>query len=87
MYVSRNTFERHVDLLLIRKKGKRHYYLIKDFIACSCATFLLLLLTSVYHKRNIKCHLKHFFKINGKQLIKTIKNKVNMSDSNVMAEK
>ena len=31
MYVSRNTFERHVDLLLIGKEGKRHYYLIKDF--------------------------------------------------------
>ena len=29
--MSRNTFKRHVDLLLVGEEGKRHYVLIKDF--------------------------------------------------------
>ena len=29
--MSRNTFKRHVDLLLISKEGKRQYDIIKDF--------------------------------------------------------
>ena len=31
IYVSKNTFKRHVDLLLTGEKGKRHYVLIKYF--------------------------------------------------------
>ena len=34
IYVSKNTFKRHVDLLLIGEEGKRHYVLIKDFNTC-----------------------------------------------------
>lgn len=29
--MSKNTFKRHVDLLLIREEGKKHNILIKDF--------------------------------------------------------
>ena len=35
IHASKITFEKHVDLLLIRKEGKRHYVLIKD-----CSTFM-----------------------------------------------
>ena len=31
-YVSRNTFKRHVDVLLIGEEGKKDYFLINDFI-------------------------------------------------------
>ena len=34
IYVSKNTFKRHVDLLLIGEEGKRYYVLIKDFNTC-----------------------------------------------------
>ena len=29
--MSKNTFKRHVDLLLIQEEGKKHNILIKDF--------------------------------------------------------
>ena len=31
IYVSKNTFKKHVDLLLIEEEGKSQYVLIKDF--------------------------------------------------------
>ena len=31
IYVSQNPFKRHVDLLFMAEKGKRHYVFIKDF--------------------------------------------------------
>ena len=30
IYLSRNTFKGHVDLLLMGEEGKRHYVIIKD---------------------------------------------------------
>ena len=77
--VSTNTFERHVDLLLIGEEGKRHYVLFKDFH------------TSMYYNTPHRERKKHFcrycqhafsaaeilknlfnncFKVNGKQIIK-----------------
>ena len=54
VYVSKNTFKRHVDLLLIKEEGKKHYVLIKDF-----NTFM--------YDHTLKCHVKDCFKINGKK--------------------
>ena len=34
IYVSNNTFKKHIDLLLIVEEGKRHYALIKYFNTC-----------------------------------------------------
>ena len=34
--MSKNTFKRHTDLLLIGKEGKSHYVLIKDFNTFKC---------------------------------------------------
>ena len=31
IYVSKNTFKRHADLLLVKEEGKSHYVLIKNF--------------------------------------------------------
>ena len=63
IYVSKYTFERHGHLLLIGRRGKRHYVLVKD-----CSTFmyvhilhherkkffLSLLFTSFWQFRNIE---------------------------------
>ena len=83
IYVSRNTFKRHVDLLLVGEEGKRHYVLIKDFnsfmydhklnhgrkhFCCYC-------LQAFSTKQIVKCYIDDCFKINGKQKIKMPKNK------------
>ena len=86
--MSRNTFKKHVDLLLLQEKGKSYYFLIKNFN------------TSVYddtlHRRrkNFCCYCLQAFstdeilKLNI--AIKLIVNKglgylkkVNMLDSNI----
>ena len=41
IYVSKNTFKRHIDLLLIGEEGKRHYVLIKDFNTCMYDTYYI----------------------------------------------
>ena len=76
--MSRNTFKRHVDLLLIREEDKRHYVLIKDIstfmhdhtvyfgrkhFSCDC-------LQTFRTNRILKCHINNCFKIISKQRIK-----------------
>ena len=76
--MSRKCFEeKHVDLLLIGKAGKRHYVLIKDFNTLMCDHTLHLRRKHFCHyclqafstEEISKCHLKDCFKINDKQMI------------------
>ena len=76
--MSKNTFKRHADLLLIRVEGKRNYALIKDFntfmhdytlhpgrrhFCCYC-------LQAFSTEKLLKSHVNECIKINGKQMIK-----------------
>ena len=76
--MAKNTFQRHVDLLLIGEESKKHYVLIKDF-----NTFKFH--HTLYRRRNYFCcyclqafsiaetlkdHVNDYFKINGKKIIK-----------------
>ena len=87
IYVSKNTFKKHVDLLLLEQKYKKHYVLIKDFntlmydhslhregkhFCCYC-------LQTFSAEEISKCRINDCFKSNGKQKIKMPK-KVNMLD-------
>ena len=69
--------EKHVDLLIIGKEGKRHYVLIKDFntfmnvlsLSSWKKTFLSLLFTAFCTEEILERHIQDCFKINGKQRI------------------
>ena len=43
----KNTFKRHIDLLLIEEKEKKHYVLIKDF-------------NTIMYDHILHCERKHF---------------------------
>ena len=75
IYVSKKyCVEKHVDLLLIGKEGKRHYALIKDFntfmydhiLHRGRKHFCRCYLQSFTTEGILKHHIKDFFKINGK---------------------
>ena len=74
MYQKKYCVEKHVDLLLIRKEGKRHYALIKDFntfmydhiLHRGRKHFCRCYLQSFTTEGILKHHIKDFFKINGK---------------------
>ena len=69
--------EKHVDLLLIRKKDKKHYVLIKDFntfmydhtLHSGKKHFCRYCLQAFSTEEISKCHIKDYFKINDKQRI------------------
>ena len=79
IYVSKTICEeKHVDILLIEEKGKRHYVLIKDFnrfmynhtLHRIKKHFCRYCLQAFSTEKLLKYHIKHCFKINGKQKIK-----------------
>ena len=78
IYVSKNTFKRHVDLLLIREEGKRHFVLIKKFktlmhdhiLHHGRKHFCRYCLKAFSAAEILKNHFNNIFKINGKQMIK-----------------
>ena len=69
--------EKHVDLLLIGEKGKRHYVLVKDFntfmynhtLHRGRKHFCRYCLQAFSTEETLKCHINDCFKINGKQRI------------------
>ena len=73
--------DKHVDLLLIDEGEKKHYVLIKDFnkimydhtLHRAKKRFCRYCLQVFRTTDKLKCHIKDFFKINGKQTIKTPK--------------
>ena len=78
MYVSKKCCEeKHVDLLLIREEGKRHYVLIKDFKTFVYDNtshpgrkhFCHYCLKAFSTEEILKRSIKDYFKINGKQRI------------------
>ena len=94
MYQKKCREDKHVDLLLIEKGGKRHYVLMKDI-----NTFMYY--HTLYRGRNhfchyslqafrtaekLKFHVEDCFKITGKQRIKMQKI-VNTLDSKILKEK
>ena len=63
IYITKKCYkEKHVDLLLVGEEGKRHCLLVKDFntfiydhtFHFGKKTFLPLLFTSFYYRRNMK---------------------------------
>ena len=77
MYQKKCCEDKHVDLLLIREEGKRHYVLIKDFDTFMYHTlhrgrkhFCRFCLQAFSTEEILKRHIKDFFKIIGKQRIK-----------------
>ena len=66
--------EKLVDVLLIGKKGKRHYVLIKNvntsmydhILQCERKHFCHSFLQSFIIKNILNCHMKNYFKIDGK---------------------
>ena len=77
IYVSKKCCEEnHVDLLLIGEEGKRHYVFIKDFntfmydhsLHCGKKHFCYCL-QAFSTEEILKCCIKDWLKINGKQKI------------------
>ena len=73
IYASRNTFKKHIDLLLLEKKQKRHYVLIKDFNTFMYdhtlnhrRKHIFRCLQATSTEKTLRCHVKDCFKINGK---------------------
>ena len=66
--------EKLVDVLLIGKKGKRHYVLIKNvntsmydhILQCERKHFCHSFLQSFIIKNILNCHMKNYFKIDAK---------------------
>ena len=75
-------FNIHVDLLLIKEENKELYTLIKDFkiilydhaLHCGRKQLCCYCLQAFSAEKKLKCHIKDFFKIDGKQIIKMSKN-------------
>ena len=78
IYVSENTFKRHVDLLLIGEEGKGNYVLVKDFhtfmyghaLLCRRKTFCHYCLQAFSTAGTFKSHINNYFETNGKKIIK-----------------
>ena len=84
VYVCKSTFKRHVDLLLMGEKGKRHSLLIK-YIYTSC-TIIHSYIYTQYMEKNVcsyclqdfstmkilKSHVNDCCKIDNKQMIKML---------------
>ena len=79
IYVSKRCCEdKHVGLLLIGEGEKKHFVLIKDFntfmydhtLHCEKKKFCCYCLKPFRTAEKLKCHIKDYFKINGKQTIK-----------------
>ena len=79
--MSKSTFKRNVDLLLIGKEGKRHCVLMKDFNTFMYdhtlhrgRKHLIRYCSQAFSTAKIlKSHFNDCFKINGKQMIKMAK--------------
>ena len=64
------TFKKHVNLLSLERKDKKHYVLIKDFITFMYnhslhrekKAFSSLLFTRFQHGKKLKCHIDDYFK-------------------------
>ena len=78
IYLSTKCFEdKHVDLLLIDEEEKKHYVLIKDFntfmydytLHHGRIHFRRYCLQAFRTAEKLKCHIKDWFKINGKKTI------------------
>ena len=77
IYVSKNTFKRHVDLLLIREEGKRHFVLIKKsktfmhdhILHHGRKHFCRYCLKAFSAAEILKNHFNNIFKINGKRFV------------------
>ena len=75
IYVSKTSYEnKHVNFLLIGEKGKRHYVLIKGNAFKYDHTlhrgrkhFCRYCLQAFRTVQKLKCHIKDYFKVNGKQ--------------------
>ena len=86
--------DKHLFLLLIREKDKRHFILIKDFntfmydhiFHCGRKNFCRHFLQACSTEETLKCHIKDCFKIDGKQRI-ILPKKANTLNSKVMKEK
>ena len=71
IYVSNNTFQRHIDLLLIEEENQSHYVIIKDFntfmnnetLHHDRKHCLLLLLQIFYYCKNIRNHVNDTLKL------------------------
>ena len=82
IYISKKCCEeKHVDLLLLGEGEKRHYGLINDFnrfvydhsLHRGRKRFCPSCLHAFSTEEILKCHIKDFFKINGKKTIKMLK--------------
>ena len=88
IYVSKNTFKRHVDLLLIVEKSKNHYAFIKGFntfmydhtLHRGRKHFCLYYLRAFSTVEILKNLVNDCFRLNGLQMIKTL----NMLNSKIM---
>ena len=82
IFVSRNTFKNHVDLLLTGEEGKGHYFLIKDFstfmydhtLHRGRKHFCRYCLQAFSPHEILKCHINNCVNINGKQRIEMPEN-------------
>ena len=92
MDVSKKCFEeKHIDLLLIEEKEKRHYVLIKDFntfmynhtLHCRKKHFCCYCLQAFGTEEILKCHIKNCCKINGKQKVIMPKKSVRSSSVHI----
>ena len=81
IYVSKKSFKRRVDLLLIEKEGQLHYVLIKDFntfmhnqtLHRDRKHFYLYCLQSFCTAQILERHVNDSFEINDKQITKMAK--------------
>ena len=89
--MSKNTFKIHVGLLLLEKKDKKRYALIKDFNGFMCdhtshrgkEHFCRYCLEAFRTKEMLKCHINTCFKKMINKRLKFLK-KVNMLDPEIM---
>ena len=80
--------DKHVDLLLIGAREKKHYVLNKNFITFMYnhslhggrKHFCLYCLQAFTTAEKLKCHIKDCFKNNGKQTIKMPKGQNTLYD-------
>ena len=90
----KNSFKRHFCLLFIEEKGKRHYFIIKDFsilihdhtLQCGRKYFCRYYLQAFSSKEILNYYINGCFKMVGKRCLKYLKN-VNILHSKIIRGK
>ena len=91
---SKNTFKRHIDLLLLGEEDKTHHFLIKILINSYLIIhytveengFVVIVFKLLVQQKFYKFILMNALQLMVKKLLRYLK-KVNMSDSKIMKEK